>query len=268
MKKPSKGKSVSTERLQKVMASAGVGSRRACEELIRQGRVKVDGELATLGCKVDPRRQRIFVDGRLLRTAEKIVHVALHKPPGILSVMRDDRGRPALQSLVDLPTRLYPVGRLDAESEGLVLLTNDGPLAHRLTHPRFGHRKSYLVHVQGHPAAQALDRLRKGVIIEGRRTRPAEVRRLDSPPAEFGPDPTTRGQPTAWLYINLGEGRKRQIRHMGDEVGHPVLRLIRVAIGPLRLGGLESGQWRRLTIAEVKQLRRACRLDQKNQTSG
>ncbi len=235
------------ERLQKIMAQAGLGSRRACEELIRQGRVQVDGQIATLGQKVDPARQRIVVDGQALVPSEPLVYVALHKPRGVLAVSHDDRGRRTVCDLVPLPRRLYPVGRLDALSEGLILLTNDGRLANRLTHPRYAHEKEYHVRVQGEPSDATLEQWRRGVYLDGRRTAPARVTRLRQ---EKG---------ATWLRVVLREGRKRQIRRVALSLGHPVLRLIRQRIGPLRLGKLEPGQWRHLTNSEIKALRRATR---------
>jgi 23S rRNA pseudouridine2605 synthase len=235
------------ERLQKIMAQAGLGSRRACEELIRQGRVQVDGQIATLGQKVDPARQRIVVDGQPLVPSEPLVYVALHKPRGVLAVSHDDRGRRTVRDLVPLPGHLYPVGRLDALSEGLILLTNDGRLANRLTHPRYAHDKEYHVQVQGEPSDATLEQWRRGVYLDGRRTAPARVTRLRQ---EKG---------ATWLRVVLREGRKRQIRRVALSLGHPVLRLIRQRIGPLRLGKLEPGQWRHLTNSEIKTLRRATR---------
>ncbi|MDH7487567.1 MAG: pseudouridine synthase [Anaerolineae bacterium] len=249
------------QRLQKVLARAGLGSRRSCEELIRQGRVRVDGQVATLGCRVDPRTAKISVDDKPLSVAEPKRYIALHKPPGVLSVMEDDRGRPALGGLVPLPERLYPVGRLDVDSEGLVLLTNDGELAHRLTHPRYSHPKAYLVLVEGRPDDEALTRLQRGVMVKGRRTRAAQVQRLSQPPAGIPERGVATSQPTTWLQITLREGRKRQIRHMCGAVGHPVLRLVRIAIGPLKLGALPPGQWRELTGQEVRDLRRLMRAE-------
>jgi 23S rRNA pseudouridine2605 synthase len=235
------------ERLQKIMAQAGLGSRRACEELIRQSRVQVDGQIATLGQKVDPARQRIVVDGQPLVPSEPLVYVALHKPRGVLAVSHDDRGRRTVRDLVPLPGHLYPVGRLDALSEGLILLTNDGRLANRLTHPRYAHDKEYHVRVQGEPSDATLEQWRRGVYLDGRRTAPARVTRLRQ---EKG---------ATWLRVVLREGRKRQIRRVALSLGHPVLRLIRQRIGPLRLGKLEPGQWRHLTNSEIKTLRRATR---------
>jgi 23S rRNA pseudouridine2605 synthase len=233
------------ERLQKVMAKAGLGSRRACDELIRQGRVEVDGKIATPGLKIDPARQRVVVDGQPLARSEPLVYVALHKPRGVLAVSRDDRGRRTVRDLVPLPERLYPVGRLDALSEGLILLTNDGALANRLTHPRYEHDKEYHALVRGEPSDATLDRWRRGMYLDSRRTAPAHVTRLRQ----------ERG--ATWLRIVLREGRKRQIRRVASLLGHPVQRLIRQRIGPLRLGELQPGEWRHLSHQEIKNLRRA-----------
>jgi pseudouridine synthase len=235
------------ERLQKIMAQAGIGSRRACEEIIRQGRVEVDGEIATLGLKADLGRQRIVVDGQPLSRTEPLTYVAVHKPRGILAVTQDDRGRRTVRDLVTLPGHLYPVGRLDATSEGLILLTNDGELANRLTHPRYEHDKEYHVLVQGFPSDATLRKWRRGVYLDGRRTAPATVTRRRQ---EKG---------TTWLRIVMREGRKRQIRRVASSLGHPVLRLIRQRIGPLQLGKLQAGEWRHLSKQEIQALRRVKR---------
>lgn len=231
------------ERLQKVLARAGVASRRKCETLIQQGRVAVNGEVITrLGTRVDPERDTITVDGKRIDVAERHIYIGLHKPPGVISTVDDPWGRPTVLHLVDTEARVYPVGRLDADSEGLVLLTNDGALTHYLTHPRFGHEKEYHVLVTGRPSRAVLDRLRAGVPLEDGVTLPAQIEVLQ--PA--GGD--------TWLRMVLREGRKRQIRRMMKAVGHPVKRLIRVRIGPIRLGDLAPGQWRYLSPQEVEQL--------------
>ncbi len=237
------------QRLQKVLAQAGVASRRACEELIRQGRVQVNGQMVTeLGTKVDPNRDEISVDGTPISGPAKKVYLLLNKPPGYISTVHDPWGRPTVLDLIPHRGRLYPVGRLDAESEGLLLLTNDGELTHRLTHPRYGHEKEYLVLVKGHPTEAVLSRLRRGVNLEEGRTAPAEVSRVSRKEGlEIPPD-------TTWLRMVLHEGRKRQIRRMCAAVGHPVRRLIRVRLGPLRLGALKPGQWRPLTERELDEL--------------
>ncbi len=256
------------ERLQKVLAHAGVASRRACEDLIRQGRVTVNGAVVTeLGTKVDPSRDRILVDGEPIRPRETPRYLLLHKPAGYLSVMEDPRGRPDLGDLVDSSERLFPVGRLDMASEGLMLLTNDGDLANRLMHPRYEHAKTYLVLVRGQPPARALWKLRRGVELEDGWTRPARVEVVQGWPRELVGNwwhdtmPREAG-PTTWLRITLREGRKREIRRMLSAIGHPVVRLIRVGLGPLRLGKLPPGESRPLTAHELRllQARRGARV--------
>jgi 23S rRNA pseudouridine2605 synthase len=231
------------ERLQKVLARAGVASRRKCEDLIRQGRVQVNGQVVTeLGTRVDPRQDQVRVDGQPVE-AEPLVYIAVHKPKGILSILDDPRGQPDLRSIVDLPVRIFPVGRLDADSEGLLLLTNDGDLAHRLTHPRFEHSKEYHVLVYGQPGQSSLQAWRDGIMLEDGRSARAEVGVLQ------------QEEDTTWLRVVLIEGRKRQIRRVAAVLGHPVLELIRVRLGSLRLGNLPPGQWRYLTNQEVQALK-------------
>lgn len=232
------------ERLQKVLAHAGVASRRRAEEMIVEGRVKVNGEVVTeLGTKVNPRLDVIQVDGRPLGKPEAPVYIILNKPRGVLSSAVDARGRTTVVDLVKQRSRLYPVGRLDLDSEGLILLTNDGALALHLAHPRYEHEKEYRVLVAGTLNAEALQRLRQGVGLEGGRTKPAQAR------VETETDEGT------WLRITLREGRKRQIRRMVEAVGNRVLRLIRVRMGPLHLGNLKPGEYRRLTQAELRAIR-------------
>lgn len=233
------------ERLQKVLAHAGVASRRRAEEMIVEGRVKVNGEVVTqLGSKVNPRRDIIQVDGQTIGRPEQPVYLLLNKPRGVLSAAHDVRGRKTVVDLVQTRSRLYPVGRLDLDSEGLLLLTNDGALALRLAHPRYEHEKEYRVLVAGVPGEEALSRLRSGVGLEGGWTRPArvEVERVIGD--------------SAWLRMVLREGRKRQIRRMLEAVGFQVLRLIRVRMGPLRLGNLAPGAYRPLTRSELAAIRR------------
>lgn len=233
------------ERLQKILARAGLGSRRACEDLIRQKRVRVNGRVAQLGQKADPHRHQITVDGEPVAVKTGHTYIAVHKPAGVLShkARKRDR-RPTIRELVPVRGRLFPVGRLDKPSEGLMLLTDDGGLTQRLTHPRYGHEKEYRVLVQGHPAPQTLDMWRRGVFLAGRNTAPAQVSVAE------------RESGHTWLRVTLHEGRKRQIRRVAAMLGHPVERLIRVRIGPVRLGDLEAGQWRRLTDNEVARLRK------------
>jgi 23S rRNA pseudouridine2605 synthase len=237
------------ERLQKVLAQAGVASRRACEELIRQGRVQVNGQVVTeMGTKVDPHRDAIRVDGKPISDPAEKVYLILNKPPGYISTVHDPWGRPTVLDLIPYEERLYPVGRLDAESEGLLLLTNDGRLTHRLTHPRYEHEKEYLTLVRGRPRDAVLSRLRRGVDLEEGRTAPAEVNRVSRKEGLETPPDTT------WLRIVIHEGRKRQIRRMCAAVGHPVQRLVRVRMGPIELGDLAVGEYRPLSAKEVRRL--------------
>jgi 23S rRNA pseudouridine2605 synthase len=231
------------ERLQKVLAAAGVGSRRACEELIAAGRVTVDGRVARLGDKVDPAAAEIYVDGQRVVVDSRLVYLAMNKPRGVVSTMADERGRAALVDYVgDLEQRVYHVGRLDADSEGLLLLTNDGTLAHRLTHPSYGVAKTYRCEVPG-PVPRAVGRrLTAGVELEDGPARADSFRIIDA----FGR--------TALIEIVLHEGRRHIVRRMLAEVGHPVMRLVRTAIGPIRLGDLRPGRTRRLSNAEVTAL--------------
>jgi pseudouridine synthase len=231
------------ERLQKILARAGFGSRRACEDLIREGRVLVNGQAAQLGSKADPERDRITVDGRPVRADRPFTYIALNKPPGVLSAVTDARERRTVTDLVDVEARLFPVGRLDLGSEGLVLLTDDGELANLLTHPRYEHSKEYRVAVEGHPEDTTLDRWRRGVYLEEGRTAPAEVSVL------------RQEKDQTWLRVVLREGRKQQIRRVAAKLGHPVRKLIRVRIGPVHLGDLRRGEWRHLSQQEVAQLR-------------
>ncbi|WP_376789308.1 pseudouridine synthase [Thermoflexus sp.] len=230
------------ERLQKILARAGLGSRREGEELIRQGRVTVNGTPARLGMSADPERDEIQVDGRRIRIPP-LTGFALYKPRGVLSDPMPGSGKPSVYDLVPPVKPLYVVGRLDARSEGLVLLINDGDLAHRLTHPRYEHPKVYQVLVEGRPDSETLERWRRGIFLEGRRTRPAKVQII-----------RYEGNQT-WLLVEMREGRKRQIRRIAARLGHPVRRLIRIRIGPVTLGRLKPGQWRPLTSQEFQQLR-------------
>lgn len=232
-----------SERLQKVLAAAGIASRRKSEEIILQGRVTVNRKVVTeLGTKVDPDRDEIRVDGERIETGSRRVYIMVNKPKGVLSVMEDDRGRDALGDLVTVPARLYPVGRLDADSEGLVLLTDDGELANLLTHPRYEHHKEYLALVNGHPSEETLEAWRRGVLLDDNPTAPARVGIIK------------RERDSTVLRVEMREGRKRQIRRVAALLGHPVRELRRVRLGPLQLGSLSSGQWRYLTDREIGQL--------------
>lgn len=231
------------KRLQKILARSGFGSRRACEELIESKRVKVNGKVATLGMKAERDQDQITVDGEPIPGPEPLKYIAFHKPTGVLSTVKTKDSRPTVREMVQVPGRLYPVGRLDVDSEGLILMTNDGKLTNRLTHPRYEHEKEYEVLVTGHPNQDQLTAWREGVTLEnGETTLPAEV--------EF--DSTIRDK--TWLRVTLREGKKRQIRRMGDRTGLPVERIIRVRIASLSLGDLEPGAWRHLTETEVNQL--------------
>lgn len=248
------------ERLQKVMARAGVASRRACEEMIAAGRVQVNGRVVTeLGTKVDPERDRIAVDGVpiAVRSEPRRVYLMLYKPAGYLSVFNDERGRPGLEQLVSSEERLFTVGRLDLDSEGLMLLTNDGELTQVLTHPSYQHPKVYLVLVDRTPDSEALAQLRRGVVLDGEKTAPSSWRVLEEPP-KVPPLPRSEALAGVWLKVVLREGRKRQIRRMAAAVGLEVRRLIRIQLGPLVLDRrLKPGDSRRLTADEVRRLRRS-----------
>lgn len=232
------------ERLQKILARSGYGSRRACEALIQEGRVSVNGERAILGSQADPAVDRIQVDGAALRAKEEFTYISLYKPRGVISAVSSPDPRPKVRDLVPVGGTLYPVGRLDADSEGLILLTNDGELANRLTHPRYGHEKEYKVLIARRPDAQQLAAWRRGVVLEdGFRTSPAQVRIV-----------SLAGKGT-WLRVIMGEGHKRQIRETASVLGLPVVKIIRVRIGSLQLGGLSPGEWRYLSAAEIASLK-------------
>jgi pseudouridine synthase len=233
------------ERLQKILSAAGIASRRSAETLIQEGRVTVNGEtVKTLGSKADPAVDDIRLDGRRVRTAERRRYILLFKPRGYITSRADPQRRP---TVIDLLARggvrdyLYPVGRLDYDSEGLLLLTNDGELASRLTHPRHGVAREYHVRVRGLPDRRALERLAKGVVVDGRRTEPADVRLHRQ--AEDGADAT--------LAVVIHEGRNRQVRKMCEAVGHPVIRLRRVRIGPITDDRIRPGEFRDLDEREV-----------------
>ena len=233
------------ERLQKVLAAAGFGSRRECESLIQEGRVEVDHQVVTqLGTRVDADRQEVRLDGVVLRQPRS-VYLALNKPPGVVSTNRDPQGRKRVVDLVPSDIRLFSVGRLDRFSEGLLVLTNDGDLANRLTHPRYGVEKTYRVRVAGNPSVESIRQLRHGVYLAEGFARVASVRIKKR-----------HGKSTE-LEIVLDEGRNREVRRLLARIGHKVIQLCRVAIGPLRLGEMPAGSYRQLTQREVRQLRDA-----------
>lgn len=233
-----------SEKLQKLMAQAGIGSRRRCEELIAGGYVTINGNIAKLGQRADLDVDQVMVNGSILVTA-KPIYIKLNKPKGVISSTEDElsKGRTTIRDLVPVQGHIYPIGRLDKQSEGLILLTNDGSITHRLTHPRFGHRKEYRVLVEGNPSNHTLERWRTGVKLKGHLTGPVKIRVL------------RRDEGCTLLEIIMREGRKRQIRRIAAGLGHPVIRLIREKIGPISLGNLEPGAWRNLTVEEVSLLR-------------
>jgi 23S rRNA pseudouridine2605 synthase len=234
------------ERLQKVLAAAGVGSRRACEDLIFRRRVTVNGNIAKIGDKVDPATAEIRVDGQRVVTNTKMVYLAMNKPRGVVVSTDDEKGRTELADFLDtFEQRLFHVGRLDADSEGLLLLTNDGALAHKLMHPSFGVPKTYLAEVAGPLPRTVGRRLREGVDLEDGPARVDSFRLVDA-----------LGN-TAQVEITLHEGRKHIVRRMMAEVGHPVSRLVRTAVGPIRLGDLRPGGFRHLSNAEIAALFKA-----------
>ncbi|MFN2146325.1 MAG: pseudouridine synthase [Anaerolineales bacterium] len=234
------------ERVQKILANAGLGSRRFCEKFIEAGRVTVNGKVVQLGAKADPASDQIRLDGKEINAVPANIYIAIYKPRGILSSAKTEHGRKSVVDLVDLPERVFPVGRLDIESEGLMLLTNDGKLANLLTHPRYGHEKEYKVLVARQPDDDQLATWRRGVVLEdGYRTQPVfvQIERLQG-----------KG---AWLKVVMKEGRKRQIRETAAQLSLPIVKLIRVRIGSLKVGGLRPGQFRELTPAEISQLKQS-----------
>ncbi len=222
-------------RLQKVLARAGLGSRRKCEELIAEGRVRVNGQVADLGRRIDPDHDRVEVDGVPIAVQEGLVYYLLNKPAGVVTTSSDPQGRTTVVQLVPAELRVFSVGRLDADTEGLLLLTNDGELAQRLAHPSHGVEKEYVALVEGSPSAGAVRALRQGVALDDGVTAPARVSL----------------QPPSTLHIVIHEGRNRQVRRMCEAVGHPVVRLVRIRIGPLADRSLKPGLWRALTQSEV-----------------
>src|SRR5918994_800297 len=227
-----------SERLQKIIARAGLASRRRAEVLIADGRVTVNGRRAGLGESADPARDRIEVDGQPLPRAAPAIHLAVHKPRGYLSSARDERGRRSVLALVDTGgERLWPAGRLDVESEGLMLLTNDGEWANRVLHPRYGTEREYAALVAPTPTRQQLDRLRKGVVLEDGPARLLAARHAPPPP-EIARE---RGENGAWLRVRIGEGRKREVRRLFEAVDTRVERLVRTRLGPLSLAGPRGG---------------------------
>ena len=227
------------ERIQKVLARAGVASRRAVEEMVAAGRIRVNGRTAHLGQRLDLSKDKVEVDGLFVPLDPALVYYLLNKPSGVVTTTSDPEGRPTVLDVVDTEMRLWPVGRLDIDTEGALVLTNDGELTNRLTHPSYGVPKSYLAEVRGAVKARTLRKLARGIDLEDGRTAPATVGIVD------------RMAATTLVEITITEGRNRQVRRMFDAVGHPVVRLARTAIGPVTLGRLKPGTYRRLSQAEV-----------------
>jgi 23S rRNA pseudouridine2605 synthase len=228
-------------RLQKIISQAGVTSRRKAEDLIREGRVRINGKTVfELGTKADPDRDTIDVDGKRIEPKQPKISVLLNKPDGYITSLRDPEGRPTVKKLVDkIPIRLYPVGRLDYHTEGLLIMTNDGDLAQKIEHPSHALEKLYLAKVKGVPEENKINKLRAGIILEGRKTLPAKIKIIET-------------RKNAWLEITIQEGRQNQIRNMFEEIGHPVLKLKRVAIGAIRDDSLKPGEYRMLKPQEIK----------------
>jgi len=239
------------ERLQKILSEAGITSRRKAEKLILQGRVSVNGKVVSeLGTKAVLGKDDICVDGKSIKAETEKVVVALFKPRSCVTTLHDPQGRPTVADLVkSIAVRVYPVGRLDYDAEGLLLMTNDGELAHRLQHPRYKVPKTYLVKIRGRPLEEALGRLQQGIELEDGLTAPAELQILED------------DKKSTWLTLTLREGRNHQVKRMCAAVGCPVLRLRRTKIGPIDLGSLQPGRSRKLKAREVRALRRAVGLD-------
>lgn len=233
-------------RLQKIIAQAGVASRRAAEELIRSGAVTVNGQIVReMGSQADPEKDHVKVSGKLITTREPLAYVILNKPLGVVTTARDPEGRPTVVSLLSgVRHRLFPVGRLDFDSEGLLLMTNDGDLAYRMMHPRYGVPKTYQVRVKGVLTDDQIARLERGVVLSDGRTSSCQVKKL------------RKGDANSWIAVTIREGRKRQVRRMIEGLGNRVLRLRRTNIGPLELGDLESGRFRFLNAREIAALKR------------
>jgi len=249
---------VALTRLQKILSQAGVASRRAAETLIAEGRVSVNGTtVREMVTKADPATDNIRVDGRRIKSAEVLRYILLNKPPGYVTTRSDPQRRPTVIDLLrGVREYVYPVGRLDYDTEGLLLLTNDGDLAARLTHPRHGVERTYEARIAGVPDAGALERLRKGIPLDGRRTLPADVRLLTR----------GRGDRDGVLVMTIREGRTRQVRRMCEAVGHPVRALTRTRIGPLSDRRLKPGQWRELTLEEIRAVKKSVSGSLKGQT--
>ncbi|MEW6001320.1 MAG: pseudouridine synthase [Nitrospirota bacterium] len=233
------------KRLQKILAEMGITSRRKAEELILEGRVTVNGQIATIGMKADPLRDHIKVDGKLFTRPEPKVYIMFNKPRNVVTTLYDPQGRPAVKDfLTGVKYKVFPVGRLDFDSEGLLLLTNDGDLAHRVLHPAKKIPKIYLVKVRGLLEEEEIEKLKKGIKLPEGMTAPAKIKKAG------------KTENNSWIEITIYEGRKRQIRRMLDRVGHPVLKLKRIGINGLELGKLEPGAYRYLTPDEINKIKK------------
>jgi 23S rRNA pseudouridine2605 synthase len=232
------------QRLQKIIAEMGIASRRAAEEMIIEGRVTVNGKQAEIGMKANPMRDHIKVDGRLLVTPERKVYFILNKPRGVLTSLGDPGGRPTVKDfLKGIKQRVFPVGRLDYDSEGMLLLTNDGELAHAVLHPSKKIPKTYLVKIKGVLDKEAMERLRNGIRLDRTMTAPAKVK------------PLRKTDINSWIEMTIYEGKKRQIRRMLEKVGHPVMRLMRIRINGIEMGKIKPGELRRLSSEELEKIR-------------
>ena len=233
-------------RLNKFLAQAGVASRREVDKMIAEGRIKVNGQVVQmLGYKIDDENDRVEVEGRRVEREEGLIYLMLNKPPGYLVTLKDNFQRPTiLQLLPSLSKRVFPVGRLDYDSSGLLLMMNDGELAYRLTHPRFKVPKAYLIKVRGEPDPSKLSRLEKGIYLDGKKTAPAKIAKIRSDPKK------------SLFKIEIYEGRKREVKRMFQAIGHKVLQLQRISFGGLRLGSLKAGKWRYLTRKEIDTLKK------------
>lgn len=232
------------ERLQKILAKAGICSRRAAEELISSGQVTIDGKVVTeMGIKIDPKRHQIIAKGQPIRFSEKKVYILLNKPEGYVTTLHDPQGRPIVTSLVTkVPERIFPVGRLDFESKGALILTNDGDLAQRVQHPRFEVNKTYIARITGKPSSAKLEQLEKGIDVDGHITAPATLKLRKSGPKE------------SVVEITIHEGRKRQVRKMFTAIGHHVTELTRISYGNLKLGSLKPGKFRFLNKSDISSI--------------
>tara|TARA_B100000945_G_scaffold320437_1_gene330513 strand:- start:2595 stop:3338 length:744 start_codon:yes stop_codon:yes gene_type:complete len=237
---------MSADRLQKILARSGYGSRRACETLIIDGRIHVNGKIATIGDRANINKDSITIDHKMINCPEKLVYIMLNKPRGIESTLKPQNNRNGVRELINLPGRLYPVGRLDADSEGLILLTNDGELTEKLTHARYGHEKEYMVLVDGYPDTSQIYTWRRGIILDD------TYQQIKTARAKVYIN--KKGASGTWLQIIMREGRKRQIRRTGQALGLRVKRILRTRVSTLKLGGLKPGEWRKLTDKEVQRL--------------